>query len=90
MPSFDHAGLCSDATESEIREAVRPWLADYKIPERILFVKEMPKGLSGKVDRRALKEMLQAEAAASAAYEAFAAIDDPRYLSDALGRCLAT
>jgi long-chain acyl-CoA synthetase len=46
------------ATEEELRLFARERLADYKVPERILFFDALPKGLTGKVDRRALKEML--------------------------------
>jgi long-chain acyl-CoA synthetase len=44
-------------TEVELREFARQHLNDLKVPEKILFLAELPKGLSGKVDRRALKEM---------------------------------
>ena len=44
------------AGEQELRELVRSRIADYKIPERILFLPVLPKGLTGKVQRRALKE----------------------------------
>ena len=33
-------------------------IADYKIPERILFLPALPKGLSGKVQRRELKDLV--------------------------------
>jgi len=36
-------------------------LADYKVPSRIFFMDELPKGLSGKVDRRRLREVLLAK-----------------------------
>ncbi len=52
--------------EQEIREFTRERLADYKTPERILFLPELPKGLTGKVDRRALKEMLLARSSGAA------------------------
>jgi len=48
------------ATETELREFARKHLNDLKVPEKILFLAELPKGLSGKVDRRALKEMTAA------------------------------
>ena len=50
------------ATPVELHQFVRQRLADYKIPERILFLDELPKSPTGKVQRRALKEMLLAEA----------------------------
>ena len=55
----------SAGDELEIREFTRERLADYKTPERILFLSELPKGLTGKVDRRALKEMLLARSRAA-------------------------
>ena len=36
--------------------AARGRLADYKVPEQIAFLRELPKGITGKVQRRALKE----------------------------------
>jgi long-chain acyl-CoA synthetase len=45
-------------SESELRDFSRQRLADYKIPESIVILSELPKGLTGKVLRRALKEML--------------------------------
>jgi oxalate---CoA ligase len=44
--------------EQELREHARRSLADYKVPEKILFVPELPKGATGKVHRLALKAML--------------------------------
>jgi long-chain acyl-CoA synthetase len=49
---------CIIAGEQELRDYVRQSLADYKVPERIFFVPELPKGATGKVHRPALKEML--------------------------------
>jgi acyl-coenzyme A synthetase/AMP-(fatty) acid ligase len=34
--------------EEELREHARTRLADYKVPERILFTPELPKGATGK------------------------------------------
>jgi long-chain acyl-CoA synthetase len=48
------------ATEPELRDFVRARVADYKIPERIVFLPSLPKGLTGKVQRRDLKDMLLA------------------------------
>jgi len=44
------------ASEQELKEFARARLADYKVPERIEFLSELPKGITGKVQRRALKE----------------------------------
>jgi long-chain acyl-CoA synthetase len=41
---------------------VREQLSDYKTPDRIYCMEELPKGLTGKVDRRRLREILLADA----------------------------
>ena len=48
----------STVSESELREHARTTIADYKVPERILFVPEMPKTATGKVHRRVLRDGL--------------------------------
>lgn len=45
------------ADENELCEFARERLADYKVPEVIRFLPELPKGLTGKVDRRKLTEL---------------------------------
>jgi long-chain acyl-CoA synthetase len=50
--------------EAELRAFAGQRLADYKLPERIVFLESLPKGLTGKVNRRALKEMLSTAAGA--------------------------
>jgi long-chain acyl-CoA synthetase len=45
----------------DLRSFARERLADYKAPEEIHFLTELPKGITGKVDRRTLKEKLRAE-----------------------------
>jgi long-chain acyl-CoA synthetase len=40
--------------EEELRNLVRNRIADYKTPERIVFLPVLPKGLTGKVQRRDL------------------------------------
>ena len=47
--------------EDELRGHARKLLADYKVPERIFFLAELPKGLTGKVDRRSLRDILIAQ-----------------------------
>jgi acyl-CoA synthetase (AMP-forming)/AMP-acid ligase II len=44
--------------EEDIRAHARLALADYKVPERVHFAAALPKGPTGKVDRRALKDTL--------------------------------
>jgi acyl-coenzyme A synthetase/AMP-(fatty) acid ligase len=43
--------------EEELREFSRRRLADYKVPERIAFLPELPKSATGKVQRGALREL---------------------------------
>jgi long-chain acyl-CoA synthetase len=45
--------------EQELREFARRSLADYKVPERILFLDQLPKGTTGKVQRSDLKTQFQ-------------------------------
>jgi long-chain acyl-CoA synthetase len=45
------------AGEQELRDLVRSRIADYKTPERIVFLPALPKGLTGKVQRRELKDL---------------------------------
>jgi len=46
------------ASESEIREYVAKRLADFKVPRRVLFLEEIPKGPTGKLQRIGLAEKL--------------------------------
>jgi acyl-CoA synthetase (AMP-forming)/AMP-acid ligase II/acyl carrier protein len=46
------------ATEKEIREFAFARLADYKVPSRVLFLEEIPKGPTGKLQRIGLAEKL--------------------------------
>jgi long-chain acyl-CoA synthetase len=48
-------------TEDQLRTHARGLLADYKVPDRVLFLAELPKGLTGKIDRRKLREILIAQ-----------------------------
>ena len=52
------------ATAEELVAFSRQHLAEYKCPERVLFLPVLPKGITGKVQRRALKD-LRANAAAA-------------------------
>ncbi|MEO8597150.1 MAG: AMP-binding protein [Candidatus Solibacter sp.] len=45
------------AGAAELRDFARQRLADYKVPERFVFLPALPKGLTGKVQRRALKDL---------------------------------
>jgi oxalate---CoA ligase len=46
------------ATESEIREFARKKLADFKVPRKVLFLDEIPKGPTGKLQRIGLAKKL--------------------------------
>jgi acyl-CoA synthetase (AMP-forming)/AMP-acid ligase II/thioesterase domain-containing protein/acyl carrier protein len=48
----------ASVTESEIQEFARSRLADFKIPRRVIFLKEIPKGPTGKLQRIGLAEKL--------------------------------
>jgi long-chain acyl-CoA synthetase len=48
-------GLLVD--EQELREHARQLLADIKVPGRFVFRTDLPIGITGKVQRRVLKEM---------------------------------
>jgi long-chain acyl-CoA synthetase len=56
-------GASADA--AELREFALKSLADYKTPEKFVFLPVLPKGPTGKVQRRALREMLTAAAASA-------------------------
>jgi acyl-coenzyme A synthetase/AMP-(fatty) acid ligase len=43
--------------EDELREHARRRLADLKVPEKILFLEKLPKGINGKIQRAALKQI---------------------------------
>jgi long-chain acyl-CoA synthetase len=51
------------ATESELRAYASQRLADFKVPTKIIFSESLPKGITGKIQRRALKEHIPATAA---------------------------
>jgi long-chain acyl-CoA synthetase len=48
----------------ELVSFTRGHLAEYKCPERVLFLPVLPKGITGKVQRRALRDILRDSAAA--------------------------
>jgi long-chain acyl-CoA synthetase len=54
---------CDIPSEDEIRTFARRILADYKVPSAIHFRTELPKGLTGKIHRRVLREAVLAMAA---------------------------
>jgi acyl-CoA synthetase (AMP-forming)/AMP-acid ligase II len=47
-----------EATESDIREFVSKRLVDFKVPRKVLFIDEIPKGATGKLQRIGLHEKL--------------------------------
>jgi acyl-CoA synthetase (AMP-forming)/AMP-acid ligase II len=48
----------AEATERELRNFVQTRLADFKVPRRIVFVTEIPKGATGKLQRIGLAQKL--------------------------------
>jgi acyl-coenzyme A synthetase/AMP-(fatty) acid ligase len=46
-------------TENELRDFCRETLPEFKIPQKILFVSEMPRTLTGKIVKRVLTEKLR-------------------------------
>jgi len=53
------------AGPEELREFAKERLADYKVPEKFVFLPDLPKGPTGKVHRRSLKEMALARSVAA-------------------------
>lgn len=51
----------AELDEQGLRDYVRPNLAGYKVPKRIIAVDELPKSLIGKVIRREVRDALRAE-----------------------------
>ena len=49
-----------DVTADQLVKHAGALLADYKVPTELFFVDELPKGLTGKIDRRRLRDMLLA------------------------------
>jgi acyl-CoA synthetase (AMP-forming)/AMP-acid ligase II len=45
-------------TEADLRSYLRERLAPFKVPKRIVFVREVPKGATGKLQRIGLAEKL--------------------------------
>jgi len=48
----------TSVSEAELRDFVRERLADFKVPRKIVFVEEIPKGATGKLQRIGLHEKL--------------------------------
>jgi len=49
------------ATEDEVREFCRGQIAHYKIPRYVRFVKELPKTVTGKAQKFAMREAMMRE-----------------------------
>lgn len=48
----------TSATEADIRQALRGRLANFKLPKRVLTVRELPRNAMGKVDKATLRRSL--------------------------------
>jgi long-chain acyl-CoA synthetase len=55
------------ASEAELQCLLKERIAAYKIPEAIHFLPELPKGLTGKIDRHTLRDRAAASPQAHAA-----------------------
>ena len=55
------------ASERELRDFCATRLADFKVPKKLVFLDEIPKGATGKLQRIGLAEKLGLRAAASKA-----------------------
>ena len=49
---------CKSANNNDIRNFTREHLADFKVPRKIIFLDEIPKGETGKLQRIGLAEKL--------------------------------
>ena len=47
-----------EASEREIRDFCAARLADFKVPRKLVFLEEIPKGATGKLQRIGLAEKL--------------------------------
>ncbi len=47
-----------ETSERELRDFCAQRLADFKVPRKIVFLKEIPKGATGKLQRIGLAEKL--------------------------------
>ncbi len=57
----------TQASEAELKAWAREGIAAYKIPARIIFMDSLPKGVTGKIDRKSLRERAAAEREAALA-----------------------
>ena len=45
------------ATESELKDYIRPHLAPFKQPRKIIFIEKLPRNATGKILKRELREL---------------------------------
>jgi long-chain acyl-CoA synthetase len=50
------------SSQDDLLSHARTMLSEYKVPAKVYFMDALPKGLTGKVDRRRLRDMLLANA----------------------------
>ena len=43
---------------SDFKEFCRGKIEHYKMPKKIIFMEKLPEGVNGKIDRKALKELI--------------------------------
>jgi malonyl-CoA/methylmalonyl-CoA synthetase len=61
---------CAALTESEIVARLKSVMASYKVPRRVMFVRELPRNAMGKVEKKRLREQLAGLPASSEARSA--------------------
>ena len=78
--------LCEDAvvTEEDIREFARGRLTDFKVPRQLVFVDEIPKGATGKLQRHGLAAKFDLSALDSGRPELASTLVGPRTPWEAL------
>jgi acyl-coenzyme A synthetase/AMP-(fatty) acid ligase len=56
VPVRSTRSLRRQCAHAAVREHARRRLGDLKVPDKIVFLEKLPKGISGKIQRTALKE----------------------------------
>ena len=64
MPRPDSSRIRASLTDAELIEHCRTFIARYKCPRSVEFIKELPRIASGKINKVALREMSKGNGAA--------------------------
>ena len=49
----------ADFENSDLKEYCRGKIEHYKMPHKIILIEKLPEGVNGKIDRKALKELIK-------------------------------